>query len=57
MTLTHRDSQTLASLLPEEIAVAFLMLRIAFPATYITGDGGGLLDYIGRRWLTNAVMQ
>jgi len=57
MGLTSRDSQTLAMLLPCEAAVAFLLLRLHFPATWLAGESGGMIDYIGQRWIVSAVRQ
>lgn len=58
MRLDLQDKQTLSTLLPEEVAVCFLMLRICFPATFLAADtSAGMLDYIGRRWFRGAVRQ
>lgn len=58
MHLTLRDSQTLATLLPEEIAVCFVvLLNMAFPATWMAGECGGLLDYIGTKFFKAGYIQ
>lgn len=57
MRLTSRDSETLAMLLPEELALCFVMLKLAFPAAWLMGDDCGMLDWIGRRWFVEVYRQ
>ena len=54
MRLTQRDSQTLASLLPEEISLCFIMVKLCFPEVWLqlvaNVENWGLVEYIGLRW-------
>lgn len=61
MRLDLQDKQTLASLLPEEIALCFIMVKLCFPEVWpgmvANVANWGIVEYIGQRWFRDISAQ
>lgn len=61
MGVLDRDTEILPSLLPEELALCFIMVKLCFPELWsaMIADvaNWGIIGYIGRRWFRDTTTQ